>query len=574
MSQPKHYSKYVPDVGDPTKPIWFIGEAPGEEEENTGEPFVGRSGQMLMNCLARNGLMRSDVYLGNLFHYRPWDNKFENIGTAELLQSVNDLYQKIKQYKPVVLVPLGNQPLKYLTGKNVISHYRGSILPCIIEPSIKSIPTYHPSYVSRDESKYPIFDIDVKRIVQDSQFRDFNLPEYNFIINPTGLDRELWTQKLEEAEWLSIDIETVKSSSIILCVGFGLDEKTAVVFAHTSDNRIYIQRGLSSKSKKILQNGTFDYLQLLDNGYELLDPAQPNRPYTHDTLQAAHASDPELPKSLEYLCSVYTRQPYYKGSGRANIPEDSKSWGVKVNKDELYKYNGTDCCITYTVAMTQLKEGIEQNTTYQFEMECLTTAMNISRAGLLIDTQRRDLMKFSILKNLAKRQALFNALAGWQVNVKSTPDMKKLLYEQLGLPVQRNRDRRVTCDEDAIVRLITLCKDKVDSYKREENKTEWRIKLTLCQQILKIRGLRQLISTYLSKEPGVDGRIHSHFKIQTETGRWNCSKYVDGSGFNAQTLPRDPLEIADEDIAKDAEGNLRLLEELTQEDEEEQEEAA
>jgi hypothetical protein len=101
---------------------------------------------------------------------------------------------------------------------------------------------------------------------------------------------------------------------------------------------------------------------------------------------------------------------------------------------------------------------------------------------------------------------------------------------------------------------ITYCKDKIESYKREETKLTWRVNLAVCQTVLEIRGIRKCLSSYIVKSIkkisriNEDGRIRSTFSLGPETGRWSAGKFVDGSGFNAQTLPRDPVEIGESEI--------------------------
>src|SRR5258706_5757300 len=172
-------TKYVPSEGNPERNIWFIGEAPGADEE-TGTlyhpkpgPFIGESGSVIFTpCLLRNGLARPDsVFVTNLSHYRPKDNKFTFLlGSTELADGVNEIRELIVKHKPVVVCTLGNWPMYFLTGKKGkaagtgILNWRGSILTYslphtspITEPyekvvaqtdaigTIKVIPTIHPA---------------------------------------------------------------------------------------------------------------------------------------------------------------------------------------------------------------------------------------------------------------------------------------------------------------------------------------------------------------------------------------------------------------------------------------------
>lgn len=579
-----YYPTFVPHEGPENAPILFVGEAPGETEVNELKPFVGEAGAMLMNALNRNGLSRSDVRLANLCHYRPYGNDFKNLLNTDVLkEGIQELYDFIQVHRPFVIVALGNWPLAFLTGKQGISNWRGSILSYINDPEIKVIPTFHPSYVLRERSAYPTFDLDIKRIKEDSTYREKRLPVREYIIDPRGMDLLQYTEQLCEADYVATDIETVKKSTHILCVGFAPSPELGVCIVPShNEGRRAIERVLESKAKKVFQFGSFDTTQLVLNEYQINDPyaEKLGRKYYWDTLLAQHVQAPELPRSLEYLTSIYTREPYYKSEGRSNIPGDTKGWGNKVNKDKLYEYNCKDSCCTAEVFELQRAEILDRGVNgdwrypnlvamFDFEMSMIEVADHIADSGMPIDNQRRELLEKVLLTKWNKKQFVLDRLTGFQTNVKS-PKLKSILYDKdkLGLPTRRNRGGGITTDEDAIVSLIAFCQDKLESVSRADAILDWTVKLNVCKTILEIRGIRQVLSNYvLERTSGVsrtraDGRIHSTYKVGgTETGRWSSSKYVDGTGFNAQTLPRDPVEV-DDSLLTNTDGIVRLKAEL------------
>jgi len=540
---------YVPDEGNEDSKIVFVGEAPGETEEFDKRPFVGAAGSILINCLMRNGFAREEVRLANLCHFRPQYNKFETLlGTSVLQSGIEELKHYITTKRPNVIVALGNWPMHILTGKGTghagISAWRGSILQCEWDKEIKVIPTYHPSYIVRQRTDYPIFDQDIKRAIMDCAFRDFRYPQRNIVIDPKDLAVEEWTQRLCEAPLLSCDIESVKNSTHILCVGFSPDPNTAVVFPYTEYNQQFIDRILRSQAKKIFHFGIFDTEMLYINGHEVNN-------YTHDTLVMQHVLQPELPQSLDYITSIYTREPYYKSSGRADIPKDQKSWSLKTNRNNLYRYNGKDCCCTFECFIPMYEELKQAKTThiYEYKMELIPAFGSIGRAGLPIDRERHALLKKSLTNRYSTLQFLLEKIVGHECNVRS-PKLKDLLYNELKLPARRNREGALTTDEDAIVSLIGFVKNHIAGLKTDRTKFEWERKLSILTGILKIRGVRQLISVYLNARISDDGRIRSTYKpAGPETGRSACQKYVDGSGFNAQTMPREAIEVMEAEMA-------------------------
>lgn len=585
---PNHYDKYISDEGPENAPILFIGEAPGESEHEQGRPFIGMSGDILMSVLGRNGLSREEVRLSNLSHYRPYNNKFENLlHTDALQQGVRELYQYIKDHRPVVIVPLGSWPLSFLTGKKGIKKWRGSILPYIHDETIKVIPTFHPAAVLRDRGLYPTFDTDIRRIREDSSTRAFNLPVRKFILDPRGMELEEATRTLCEAEYLATDIETVKRSTHILCVGFSPDPYHSVcIVPKHHEGRRAIERILETPNKKIYQNGTFDTTQLRINGYQLArDPLSEklDRDYYWDTLIGMHCLAPELPRSLEYQTSIFTREPYYKTVGRGTIPDDEKGWSMRTDPQTLYEYNAKDTGTTFEIFLKQQEEILHNPSTlstFDFEMSMLEVAAHIGEAGLYIDKVRRELLERVLLGKWNKKQFILDRLTGYTTNVRS-PKLKEILYDKdkLGLPTRRNRDGALTTDEDAIVSLIAYCKDRLNTVVKADTKLDWAVKLNVCQTILEIRGIRQVLSNYVLEKLrdgrnriSQDGRIRSTYKVGgTETGRWSAARYVDSSGFNPQTLPRDPVEVADSELTIE-DGVVKLLSQLSTADSEDEEE--
>lgn len=539
----------VPYTGPHAAKVYVVGEAPGEEEAQQGEPFVGRAGDKLTQVLDRNGLPRASVRLCNLSSQRPWSNKFEHLLQTDILkQGVENLRREIITHKPTVVVALGNWPLYYLTGRRPISAWRGSIIPCIFDSTIKVIPTFHPAYVSRDATVYPIFNADIEKVKYDSEFREFRYPKYEWTISPDGMGLLSVVSEFLDADELAVDIETVRGSTTILCIGFAKSgSRAAVIVPDTESKRRAISRLLESDSHKIFQNGIFDTIQLKLNGFEVNN-------YHFDTRTAQHCLEPELPTSLAFTCSLYTRQPYYKSSGKKDIPGDEKAWSSKVDKGNLYKYNATDCCVTFAVYEAQKKllaRDADKKYMFDFEMSELELASHISMSGMLRDEQERRKIQKILINKWAKKQIVLDTLIGHHTNVRS-PKLKDYLYgdKYLNLPARRKRGKggesTITTDENAVVSLIAYCKSNLKKVSRADAVDRWKRKLASCKLVLEIRGIRQLLANYINARGSIDNRVRSIYNVSgPETGRWSCSKFVDGSGYNFQTNPRDPIEYDD-----------------------------
>jgi DNA polymerase len=141
-------SQVVFGVGNPRARLMFVGEAPGEEEDRRGEPFVGRAGQLLTKIIEAIGLTREQVYIANVIKCRPPGNR--NPEGDEVEQCEPFLFRQIDVIQPRVIVPLGKfaaqsllktmDPITRLRGRQF--DYRGTAL----------IPTFHPAYLLRNPS--------------------------------------------------------------------------------------------------------------------------------------------------------------------------------------------------------------------------------------------------------------------------------------------------------------------------------------------------------------------------------------------------------------------------------------
>ena len=577
---------FVPYEGPTDAPLWLIGEAPGADEVEKGRPFIGASGVKLRQSLERHGLGEGDYRLLNLSHYRPPNNKFEAIlGSNELKEGLEELRAAIKIHAPRAICVLGGWPLHYVTGlvgrkkgkPPAITKWRGSILPTPYCADSKVIASYHPAYIlpGRSPKEYPIFDNDVRRAVEESKFSGLDYPDYNFVIDPREDELRDWISRLSCADTISVDIESVKRSTKILCVGFGYDETTAIVIPFRENSFFHmnaIQEILASKAKKVFHNGAaFDVPMLAMNGITVNN-------YEYDTMVAQHIMWPELPKSLDYLSSIYTRQPYYKTAGRAEIPDDAKGWAETFDKRALYEYNGTDCCVTlkcHFALQKEIEEGpVEWKKFIKFEMVEGPIAARISSAGHLIDVARREELRKLLELKWAINQFVLEQLTGFVVNVSSPPQMRKLLYDKdkLALPERKGKNTKgetvLMTDEDAIVSLIGYVKEHIKKLKVGGAANEyWLKRKDSLDVILRIRGIRKLLSSYIKIKISEDNRLRAIFKpVSTETGRWACSTFMDGTGTNAQTFPREVLEFKQLEENPIVQEMLKIISKQSEED--------
>ena len=140
------YTKIVFGCGNPNADIMFVGEAPGEEEDKKGIPFVGAAGQKLNEIIIAMKLSREDVYIANVIKVRPENNRTPR--EDEIALCAPYLEQQIECIQPKVIVALGSPASKHLLKTSVgITRLRGN---WGWFNSIPVMPTYHPAYLLRN----------------------------------------------------------------------------------------------------------------------------------------------------------------------------------------------------------------------------------------------------------------------------------------------------------------------------------------------------------------------------------------------------------------------------------------
>jgi uracil-DNA glycosylase family 4 len=141
-------------VGNIDSPLMFVGEAPGADEDEQGEPFIGKAGQLLTKIIQATGLSRADVYIANILKCRP-DTPGQSAGNRkptsdEMATCIPYLHEQIDLIRPKVIVALGATAVEGLLGKTVgITKLRGNWQTYRGTPLM---PTYHPAYLLRNQA--------------------------------------------------------------------------------------------------------------------------------------------------------------------------------------------------------------------------------------------------------------------------------------------------------------------------------------------------------------------------------------------------------------------------------------
>lgn len=164
--------------GNPRAPLVLVGEGPGEQEDATGRPFVGRAGQLLDRALADNGLSREHVYICNTVKCRACDwvegKPVNRAPTEEEARACRRwLVPQLAAIAPKVILCVGAPSARNLIKKDFkITAERGKYFPC--EYAKTAIATLHPAYILRQQSTthdggYSLLVADISRAWEAAQ---------------------------------------------------------------------------------------------------------------------------------------------------------------------------------------------------------------------------------------------------------------------------------------------------------------------------------------------------------------------------------------------------------------------
>jgi uracil-DNA glycosylase len=325
-------------IGPQGAKIALVGEAPGEQEQISGLPFDGRSGQELTRMLAEAGITRSECYLTNVLFTRPPANKLELfcVKKAELpkdyhlpplssgkylhpalLPELDRLRDELAMLQPNLIVPLGGTAVWALMGAAKISRVRGTVAPCELVPGLKVLPTYHPAAVMRQWEWRPIVVADLMKARNESDFPEIRRPTRLIHIAPTLSDLAAWREPLLSAHRLTSDVETAGGQ--ITCIGFSPDPGSAYVVPFRDKWKgdywpslkeeleawHFVKSILESPVEKFFQNGLYDLQYIYHWGIR-------PRNLHGDTMLQHHSLYPEMRKDLGTLGSFYTNESSWK----------------------------------------------------------------------------------------------------------------------------------------------------------------------------------------------------------------------------------------------------------------------
>lgn len=516
-------------TGAKTKRAMVVGEAPGHREDDSGVPFVGRSGKLLDRLLAEVGLDRKDLYITNAVHCRPPDNRTPS--KKEIKACKPWLDQEIKDVKPKYVLLLGNTPLSSCLELKGIRKYRGRPIE---KDGVFYLPTYHPSFALRDPRQESVLKGD---LISFKSLIDFGgLPEeeeLNYRVVHNLRDFEEMIEDILGSVVVAYDIETnglspfLKDSKMV-CVSIGTGSTQWVLPLNhpegTWNDNYAMQKRLMQRivtaadgAKMVAHNSKFDCLWLLVI-YNIVWNCH------FDTMLAHYILDENTRHGLKELATVYCSAPNY------DIDKDSKTGNTTLEK--LARYNAHDTYYTrklYYIFLRELKRDKSlYNVFFKLMMPAARLFVKIEKEGVFVDVERLHEVEIELNKRAQDAKKKMDKYAPKVFDKKGRPvefnwgSPKKVgdfLFGKLKLkPLDRTAKGQPSTSESVLKRLA-----EVHEVPRE---------------LMKYRECKQQLSFFIEGwQPKITNqRLHPNFKLHgTVTGRLSCDDP------NLQQVPRDPL---------------------------------
>lgn len=503
---------YVPGTGKINPEIAIVGQSVGKYELQEGKPFSGPAGDLLDEALEQAGINRADCWITNVLKYQPF--KLPKIGIWEDFDSIEALWKELEQVNPKKILALGNIPLWALTGNIGINDWRGSILRSQRLNRI-TVATFNPAHLLyTDEGgevaaywqKY-IIDFDINKLKRTKL--DWVKPNRRLTFAKSSLDLYRFLERAGTNRILSVDIEVIKC--LPSCIGLSFSPMEAIsvpLFREIAGVNIttipeldlceiwrLVDKALRN-NKIVGHNFKFDQERLEK---ELIFKI-PN--FHADTMLMAAVLQPELPKSLAFLASIHTDEPFWKNEGKEFNPKKDKI-------DQHLLYNAKDAAVTREIYDVEEKDLRDENLSdyyfgyynnlhnFYYEMESI---------GLCVDEEQRKKLIEKYQAQLEAVNERFKKILTWVPNVNSPKDVPLVVYEHLRLP------KRESLNEDSLVSLLA------NHAKNEEQRI-------ILQSIIDARRLRKILGPdKLLFAVDYDGKARTNYRIAgTETGRSSTS---------------------------------------------------
>lgn len=522
--------------------VMIVGEAPGANEERTGEPFSGKAGELLTRLLEENGFDRDEVFICNAVSCRPPQNRTPTKGEIKACKKWLD-YQ-IAMVKPKYVLILGNVPLQSITGKAGITKRRGRPWE---KDGIIWMAAFHPAYILRNPDDEHILANDIKLF---GDIVDFGgIPEERELQYRSVLTERDFEDMLRDLYGtVSFDIETTQlypwrhmvfqedtkkwipgPEPKVVSMGFGTGRGQwclPVYHPQSPWSKAELEEMIERIDERLSEcfivthNGKFDMLWMrVHFGVEW--------EIDFDTMLAHYIHDENNWHGLKILAMKYFGAPDWE------IGKEEKQGQAPWAKHS--KYLAHDVFYTRKLRFhlgKLLSEDYEVKLVFnRLLMPCANLFIDVEFNGVYVEQDKFDDAEKYLrgeyngalerLKEWEPEYVLDSKGRKQKFNWGSTQQLAKLLFDP---------------EEEGGLGIEPLDLTGAGNYSTSESVLK-RIDHPCVGDLLKFREAKQQLSFFIDgwKPFLVNGRLHPSFKLHgTVTGRLSCENP------NLQQVPRDP----------------------------------
>ena len=391
--------------GDPDAILGMVFPNPDLLDVTEGKPLSSNIGRFVKHALYDAGVRPSDVFIDYLLPSYPGRRGFASIEAQDGIEEYKkELKSHIKESKNLkVLLLFGPEVIEAFGIQGALKKVRGFVFD---KKRIILIPTFNPRFLFTGGGEQEVtFMNDLQKAVNIAK-NGFSRPKENFLFAPTVRDIEKFLKGFDEHTRCYVDIEAIGSlterdRNQITMIGIGHEETKEVMvipilvqggarYFSPADEE-YVRKIISktlSTSPCVFHNSAYDINHLNYQGY---GPVR----LGGDTMLLQHALHPELPKSLDYVTSVYGNIPYWKATLK------SAKHQLDIKNEELWLYNARDVLAMMQIEPELIRENKEQGTYKIYEEISLplsNVTMEMTNNGLPVDVTKLLTWKAKLTK--------------------------------------------------------------------------------------------------------------------------------------------------------------------------------
>jgi len=451
----------------------FIGEAPGEEEDLTGEPFVGPSGQVLNKIFNLCGIKREEVFISNIVRCRPPQNRTPL--KEEIEKCMVYLEKEIKEVSPKCIITLGAVAFHSLLKRT--GTLKDNLLRKFKYKDIIVIPAVHPADGLKKKQDNPFWTIYAAiRIAQNSINK---VKKYSYVESEIISDSAKLLKELKSARKIVIDYECVK-------------DKTGLGIFNPYQKKHYFYIGDMSKIKPLLE----------DNEIEKIVYYAP--------AETKFLKDYALIGLIDVYPAIYLlaeNLPQYNLKLASSVLTGTFNYSINFEKlkdisvERLAKYNKKDCINTWNLYKLAIKMPEELQKLYWHHSYPMTSLLaKLQDAGIFIDINALNNAEETLKKEVDSIEKFIKDYVNDQnFNPRSSAQIAAYLKSTGNDTRFLTPKGQISTSKQALAKLNTPFAQQILEFRKKDKLLDF------------IKRLRKFI--------GPDGRIHAYYTFGTETGR-------------------------------------------------------